>query len=496
MRKEKRLTRGAGILLAISNLPSCYGIGSFGKTAYEFVDFLKSAGQRYWQVLPLGPTGYGDSPYQSFSAFAGNPYYIDLPQLFEQGLLTAEELHDARFPQNDRVDYEWLYRTRFSVLRTAASRFSSEDSAFCSFAEQEGWWLDDYALFMTAKERFGQREWQLWDVAIRRRDAGVLEEFRKRWKAEIFFWKCCQFWFYTQWLAVKRYANDAGVQIIGDIPIYVSADSADVWAQPSLFYLDKQGYPAQVAGVPPDAFSPDGQRWGNPLYRYEVMEQDGFSWWKRRMEHCARLYDVVRVDHFIGFCRYYAIPATSDSAAEGEWHEAPGKRLTDALDSVSGNCKIIAEDLGVIHPSVRRLLRQTGYPGMRILQFAFDGDPQNEYLPHCYTANTLVYGGTHDNETLVGFCGHVRGKQKRFMLDYLAVKRMDQVPQALVRAAYGSVADVAIFQMQDVLCLDNSARMNTPSTLGGNWCWRMKSEQLTDASAQRLRRLSEIYGRG
>ncbi len=494
MNNEKRLSRGAGILLPVSSLPSPYGIGSFGRSAYEFVDFLRGAGQCYWQVLPMGPTGYGDSPYQSFSAFAGNPYFIDLPTLHEQGLLTDEELHSA-VTCDTKVDYEKMYRTRFSLLRIAATRFSKADPDFLAFANQEEEWLDDYALYMSIKKSFDEKPWTEWDKDIRLRDMAAMKRYRELLNDDVFFWKFCQFQFFKQWTNLKQYANDNGVLIIGDIPIYVAADSADVWKEPQLFELDEEGFPVSVAGVPPDCFSAEGQRWGNPLYRYDVMEKDGFSWWKRRMSHCARLYDVIRIDHFIGISRYYAIPAESRSAAQGEWRIGPGEKLTGALESVLNGSKILAEDLGILHPSVKELLRKTGYPGMRVLLFAFDGNPHNAYLSHNYCENTIVYGGTHDNETIVGYCEHVEGYERYFLLEYLGIEDVKDVPVALIRMAYQSVADVVIFQMQDILQLNNDARMNTPSTLGGNWEWRLTAEQLKNAPAGQLRHFTDIYGR-
>ena len=491
---QTRLTRGAGILLPIGSLPSRYGIGSLGREAFRFVEYLCRAGQTYWQVLPVGPTGYGDSPYQSFSAFAGNPYFIDLPTLCADGFLTEEELSNAEI-NTPEIPYEQLYYTRFAVLRRAAERFS-DTAEYTAFCEREAAWLHDYALYMSIKAQNDEYEWTLWECELRVRSPKALAAAEKALAADIRFWKVCQYWFFKQWQAFKHYANEHGVQLIGDIPIYVAGDSADVWANPELFELDAEGHPTAVAGVPPDCFSEDGQRWGNPLYRYDRMKADGFAWWRARMAACARLYDVVRIDHFIGLARYFSIPASCETAKGGAWIKGPDKALTDALDAARGNTRIIAEDLGVLHPSVRKLLKKTGYPGMKVLLFAFDGDSQNEYLPHHYKENAVVYGGTHDNETIVGFCQTLRGKKRQFVLSYLGVKRTADVPRALLRAAYASVADVAIFQMQDVLALDNRARMNTPSTLGGNWMWRMRDDQLDDTVAQELHALATLYSRG
>ncbi len=490
---QTRLPRGAGILLPIGSLPSPYGIGSLGEEAFRFVDFLHNSGQTYWQVLPVGPTGYGDSPYQSFSAFAGNPYFVDLERLAAQGLLTEDELASAQLSA-DVIPYEQLYKTRFATLRQAAARFTEQED-FTAFCRDESEWLDDYAAYMTVKGHFGEREWTRWEPSLRNREPSALLDFCREHAQEVRFWKCCQYWFFSQWRALKEYANARGILLIGDIPIYVSQDSADVWVHRDLFELDEEGYPTAVAGVPPDYFSKNGQLWGNPLYRYDRMAQDNFAWWRARIAACARLYDVVRIDHFIGLARYFAVPASCATAAGGSWRKGPGKALTDAFELARGDTYILAEDLGVLHPSVRTLLRRTGYPGMKVLQFAFGSGPENEYLPHHYPQNCVVYSGTHDNETLVGYCQHLRGKTRRFMLDYLGVRRVADVPRALLRAAYSSVADVVIFQMQDILKLDNRARMNTPATLGGNWQWRLESEQLTECVSTELQQLSHIYGR-
>ncbi len=491
---SKRLTRGAGVLLPIGSLPSLYGIGSFGEEAYRFVDYLKEAGQRYWQVLPMGPTGYGDSPYQSFSAFAGNPYFIDLATLYKEGLLTSEELTSAKL-ESERIEYETLYYTRYVLLRKAASRFDFTCDDYTRFTQDEQDWLHDYALYTAIKSHFNEMEWTRWERAVRLREAQQLAYYEQLLGDEIRFIKFCQFEFFKQWFSLKEYANRSGIQIIGDIPIYVSADSADVWANTRLFELDAEGFPTSVAGVPPDYFSEFGQRWGNPLYRYDVMCQDGFLWWKKRMSHNARLYDVIRIDHFIGISRYYAIPASCQTAVEGEWRIGPGEALIEAIESGLNGSKIIAEDLGTLHPSVVELLTKTGYPGMRVLQFAFDGNVWNNYLPHNYVANTVVYGGTHDNNTMLGYCASIGAEERRRIMDYVGVEDVQSIPLSLFRMAYRSVADVVIFQMQDILGLDAKARMNTPATLGGNWEWRMTAEQLENAPTASLRKFSEMYGR-
>lgn len=491
---SKALKRGAGVLLPVSSLPSPYGIGTFGKAAYAFVDWLAKAGQSYWQVLPLGPTSYGDSPYQSFSAFAGNPYFIDLDTLAEDGLLLSEELAQEKEGDPGSVDYGRLFARRFACLRAAFRRYR-DDGQCEAFCRDNRAWLDDYALYMALKGAFQHREWLAWDEDIRFRQPQALARWRQRLAEDIRFWCFCQFQFYKQWLALKAYANRAGVSIIGDIPIYVALDSADVWAGRERFLLDSEGKPTVVAGVPPDAFSSTGQRWGNPLYDWEHMARDGFAWWRSRVANCARLYDVIRIDHFIGVARYYAIPAACETAVEGTWCVGPGEALTAALDEAVEDACILAEDLGVLHPSVQELLCKTGYPGMKVLLFAFDSGAQNTHLPHWYVHNTAVYGGTHDNETIAGYCARRGDEELRYLMQYLHVESRAEVPRALMRAAYQSVADAAIFQMQDILELGDAARMNTPSTLGGNWQWRLLPGQLSVGTAQELRRLAELYGR-
>lgn len=498
MKKQKPLGRGAGILLPVSCLPSDYGIGSFGRAAYDFVDFLAAAGQSYWQVLPLGPTGYGDSPYQSFSAFAGNPYYIDLQALVEQGLLSRQEAQSPDWGARlDWVDYEKLYKNRFGVLKTAWSRSGWEkDSDFGSFCEKNSFWLGDYALFMALKDSFEGVDWQSWPEEIRLRQPAALRSCRDRLKPQISFWQYVQYLFFTQWQKLKSYANQKKIQIIGDIPIYVAMDSADVWANSQLFQMDENRRPLAVAGVPPDLFSSTGQLWGNPLYDWNAMERDGFSWWKKRMAASAGWYDLIRIDHFIGIVNYYSIPAGETTAMNGRWVPGPGEKLLDAITPVLGGKKIIAEDLGVVTPPVRRLLKKSGYPGMKLMEFGFDSTSANEYLPCHFEKNTVAYGGTHDNETLAGFFGPGQSrKMLRFARQYLNVSQNVQIPWGLIRAGYASCADTVIFQLQDFLGLGNQARINTPSTLGGNWCWRLVPGQLDGSLAVRIRDLAKLYDR-
>ncbi|WP_040214640.1 4-alpha-glucanotransferase [Clostridium polynesiense] len=487
-------SRSAGILLPVSSLPSPYGVGSLGKAAYSFIDFLKKAGQKYWQVLPIGPTGFGDSPYQSFSAFAGNPYFIDLDFLAEEGLLKPDEIIDSK--DNDEfVNYGRLYKERFLVLRKASLRFNKDTDEFKAFNEENSSWLEDYALYMALKNHFGQKDMQYWDRVARMRDPQTIEMYKSLLKNEIDFWKFCQYEFYKQWMALKEYANKKGIEIIGDIPIYVSGDSADVFANPQLFLLDKERRPTWVAGVPPDYFSETGQLWGNPIYDWKAMEEDDFRWWKMRIRSCAKLYDVIRIDHFIGIARYYAIKAGSENAVKGRWRIGPDIKLINAINEAKGKVKIIAEDLGVLHPRVEKLLKRSGYPGMKVLLFAAENTAENNHILYKHGKNSIVYVGTHDNDTARGFCDRESEENLRFLIDYFSVSNKEELPKALIKGAYASAADTVIIQMQDWLLKDNSARMNVPSTIGCNWRWRVQAKDLTDKLAFDIRKTSEIYGR-
>lgn len=495
--KKHRMERGAGVLLSVTSLPSPYGIGSFGRAAYEFVDLLAEMKQKYWQVLPLSPTGYGDSPYQSFSAFAGNPYLIDLDLLREEGLLKKKDLKGLRFgdKEND-IDYGLLYENRFKALRSAFKRFGKGTEAYGKFCRKNKLWLNDYSLYMAVKESQGGKSWLEWEAPLRDRRKEALQAFLRERKKEIDFWKFLQFKFFEQWGALKAYAGSRGIKIIGDIPLYVALDSADVWAGREQFKLDKEGRPVEVAGCPPDAFSDDGQKWGNPLYDWERMEKEGFRWWKRRTEASGRLFDIIRIDHFIGVARYYSIPAQDPNARGGKWNKGPGRKLTAVVEKTLGKNRVIAEDLGVAVPEVRKLLKKTGWPGMKILLFAFDGNTQNEHLPYNYEdGNLAVYAGTHDNETVAGFFEGKTEKELAFLYQYLNIKTREEIPDAILRAAYGSVADVVIMQMQDLLELGNEARMNFPSTVGGNWRWRYEKGSLTEEKRKLVRELTLVCGR-
>lgn len=500
------MKRECGMLLPVASIPSKYGIGTFSKEAYRFVDQLKEAGQRYWQILPLGPTGYGDSPYQSFSAFAGNPYYIDLEQLIEDGLLTAEECDSADFGSDDRdIDYEKIYRNRFPLLRMAFVRWKEKQAktgldevqteALLSEALSEE--TREYCFYMAVKDEFAGMSWDKWDADIRLREAAAVERCRKTLGDEILFYEFLQYLFQNQWLRLKTYANEKGIRIIGDIPIYVAFDGADSWAHPELFQFDEERRPVAVAGCPPDAFSDTGQLWGNPLYRWDYHQKTGFAWWLKRMEYSFKLYDVVRVDHFRGFDEYYAIPAGDTTAEHGHWEKGPGYALFEAMKSRFGEPDIIAEDLGYLTPSVLELVERTGFPGMKVLEFAFDDFGESAYLPHKYSRNCVVYTGTHDNMTLQGWYGELDEDARKFAVDYLGNERTPrgEIHWDYIRLALQSVARIAVIPVQDYLGLGNQARTNEPSTLGKNWRWRMTGDDITEELIEKCRRLAHIYGR-
>ena len=489
--------RKSGILLAVSSIPSRYGIGAFSEEAYKFVDFLERAGQKVWQILPLGPTGYGDSPYQSFSTFAGNPYFIDLETLIREGCLTQEECASYDFGGSDTdIDYEKIYRARFRILHRAyENSHISENPEFCSFLEKNGHWLSDYALYMAVKDSFGGKSWLCWDEEIKLRRPEAMARYRQKYADEIRFYEFQQFVFAKQWQALKAYANKKKIEIVGDIPIYVALDSADTWANPELFQLDEACTPIAVAGCPPDAFSATGQLWGNPLYRWDYHRQTGYRWWIRRIAHCYQWYDVIRIDHFRGFDEYYAIPYGDETAENGQWEPGPGYDIFKALKGELGRIKVIAEDLGFLTPSVLRLVKRTGYPGMKVLQFAFDSSEDSDYLPHKYGRNCVVYTGTHDNDTTAGWYGHMNRRDRNFARRYLNIKERKNVQWAFIRAALSSVADTAVIPMQDYLGLDSGARMNMPSTLGINWRWRMEADACTQELADEIRAMTKLYGR-
>ena len=489
--------RKCGVLMPVSSLPSRFGIGGFSKEAYDFVDFLAEGGQSLWQILPLGPTGYGDSPYQSFSTFAGNPYYISLDALIEQGLLTEEECEAADYGDHPNyVNYEKIYNSRFALLRKAFNRADIEnDTSYKKFVEDQSAWLKDYAMYMAIKDSLGGVAWIEWDEDIRLRKPAAMAHYEETLKEDIAFYSYLQYLFATQWSALKAYANGKGINIIGDIPIYVAFDSADTWANPELFQLDEENIPTAVAGCPPDAFSATGQLWGNPLYRWDYHEKTGFAWWIRRLAYCFTIYDVVRIDHFRGFDEYWAIPYGDPTAEFGRWEKGPGYALFEAMKKALGNREVIAEDLGFLTPSVLKLVKKTGYPGMKVLQFAFDSREESDYLPHNYTHNCVVYTGTHDNDTVMGWIPAMSRKDLAFAKKYIGVKRTSDICSNLIRMAYASVADTAIIPIQDYLELGSEARINTPSTLGGNWEWRMSAQDCTSQLAARMLELATVYGR-
>ena len=495
------LKRGAGILLPVYALPTPYGIGTLGKEALEFIDFLKESGQKYWQVLPAGPTSIGDSPYQNFSAFAGNPYFIDLETLREEGLLVRENYEGRDWGGHPGyVDYGHVYENRFKVLRIAYGNSEHQETeSFRKFEKENAFWLEDYALFMAVKGYFNGACWLDWEEDIRLHEEAAVVKYTEMLEYEIGFWKFLQFKFFEQWEKVKAYANENEIEIIGDMPIYVALDSADTWVYYDQFQLDEEHNPKKVAGVPPDAFSNDGQLWGNPLYDWDVMEKKDFSWWRARIQTASKLYDAIRIDHFIGIVRYYAIPAGAENGMVGEFHQGPGKKLTDALIESAGKTKIVAEDLGVITDEVRKLKAEAGFPGMKVIEFGFDSDECNDYLPHNYELNSIVYAGTHDNETLVGYLGNISGYTKEHLMEYLNIRNEQEYWECawdrVIRMAYGSVSSVAILQMQDVLRLGNEARTNEPSTLGYNWKWRLMPGQLTSEHSGYLKRLAKLYRR-
>ncbi|MBR5514531.1 MAG: 4-alpha-glucanotransferase [Ruminococcus sp.] len=489
--------RKSCILLHISSLPSEYGIGKMGSHAFEFVDFLVKSGVKMWQILPLSPTSYGDSPYQSFSVNAGNPYFIDFEILEGDGLLEAEDYKNIVWDtEADKVDYALIYDKCFDVLRIAYSRFrTSKFPAYRKFCDKNKSWLDEYALFMALKFENGGKAWYEWDKDISMHRPKAVAECKKRLKKESGFFKFLQFEFSRQWTELKKYANDKGIEIVGDIPIYCALDSVEAWSEHKLFMFDRKRRPVCVAGCPPDEFSPTGQLWGNPIYNWEYHEKTGFEWWINRIAKAAELYDVVRIDHFRGFESFYAIPYGNEDATVGEWMKGPNSPLFLAAEEKLGRLNIIAEDLGFITPEVREMLNTCGYPGMKVLQFGFSGG-DNEHLPHNFTTtNCFAYTGTHDNETLNGWVGDMDKNSLKFAKKYLNVRKKSEIPMAVIRAAWGSVAGVATAQMQDFLDSPKEGRMNTPSTLGNNWQFRTKSEQFTPQLAKKIKKLNKIYNR-
>ena len=490
--------RASGILMSITSLPGPHGIGTLGKGAYDFIRFLRRAGQAYWQLLPLSPTGYGDSPYQAFSTFAGNPYLIDLETLVDQGLLRRQEVDEVAWcRQEDRVDYGALYQNRGRVLRLAYQRFlGMPNRAFQLFVQTQQDWLQDYALFMALKEEFGGREFLTWPEEIRLRKFDAMTWYREKLKYQIVFQYFLQYEFFEQWNRLRAFAREQGVQLIGDVPIYVPLDSADAWAGCELFQLDEDRRPRQVAGCPPDAFAADGQLWGNPLYDWQRMKETGYAWWLRRLGAAARMYDVVRLDHFRGFESYWAVPAGEKTARNGQWLPGPGMDFVNAVRRALPELRFIAEDLGFLTPEVRRLQQDSGYPGMKVLEFAFDSREPSDYLPHRYTKDSVCYTGTHDNQTLLQWFQESDPSDVAYAKRYLGLSQEEGYVWGMIRGGMSSVSDLFVAQMQDYLELPGEARMNFPGTLSNqNWTWRAKNGIITDKLADKIRDMTQLFGR-
>ncbi len=487
--------RSAGILMPISSLSSPYGIGSFGEKAYRFIDFLANSRQKYWQILPLGPTGYGDSPYQSFSAFAINNYYIDLDILCDSKLITKEEINSFDFGDSEKVEYFMLFQNRKKILEKAVSRFDTNNEGFIAFKNENSFWLKDYALFMSIKNAHKMVSYTLWDEKLRIRDEKTIKKAEKTYSNEILFWEVCQFWAYSQWLCLKEYANSKNIKIIGDIPIYVSPDSSDIWVNHELFQMDENRQMTEVAGCPPDAFSADGQLWGNPLYDWDYHSSTGYDWWIKRLANSKLLYDVTRIDHFRAFSGYYAIKFGEKTAKNGRWRIGPAVSIIQTLKGWFPDIQIIAEDLGYLTPDVLELLKYSGYPGMKVLQFAFGSDGSNAYLPHNYEKNTVVYTGTHDNTTSLDWLNTASEHEIEFCKEYLACSDDENFTQAMIRAAYSSIADCCIIPIADWLSLDKTARINTPSTIGDNWVWRIDENSLDENLSKQIELFTRIYSR-
>jgi hypothetical protein len=493
--------RSSGILFHPTSLPGKYGIGTLGKEAYAFIDFLKKSRQKLWQIFPLGPTGYGDSPYQSFSSFAGNPYLIDFDLLIEAHLLSEEDLRDVFFGDNEEyIDYGAIYNQKYPLLRKAYENFKSSDNHEMKenlehFKRENASWLNDYSLYISLKNHFNGLPWNEWAHDIKNREHGAMEHYRNELADDIEYHNFIQFLFFKQWGDVKRYANENGIKIIGDIPIFVAADSSDAWANPEIFLFDEERKPVKVAGVPPDYFSATGQLWGNPLYNWQKLKETNYSWWVERVRANLSTCDIIRIDHFRGFEAYWAVPYGDDTAINGQWEPGPGIDLFNAIKSQLGELPIIAEDLGLMTQGVIDLREATGFPGMKILGFAFDSGEENDYLPHTYTKNCVVYTGTHDNDTLIGWFQKAKEEDRQFARDYLNSRSDDEIHWDAIRGAWSSVASMAISPVQDFLGLGSEARINTPGVAAGNWQWRLRHGVLTDELAERIAKLTRVYSR-
>ena len=488
--------RKSGVLMHITSLPSPYGVGTMGKEAYAFVDFLKKAGQSCWQILPLNPTGYGDSPYQSCSTYAGNHYLIDLDMLVNEGLLKEEEFRGITWGvREDRADFGLLYQSRLNVLRLAYGRFE-ENEDFRNFNRENGSWLPDFSLFMALKGSHGGAPWFQWEEGLKRRDPDTLYKARKELADEIRFFCFVQYLFHKQWDALRQYAHDAGISIIGDVPIYVPYDSADVWASPELFWLDENLDPVSVAGCPPDCFNEDGQLWGNPLYLWDVHRKENYAWWIRRLAAAGSRYDIVRIDHFRGFESYWAVPFGDPTAREGKWIQGPGMDFMNAIRKGLPQVEMIAEDLGFLTQEVIDLRDQSGYPGMKVLGFAFDSREPSEYLPHTYPVNTVCYTGTHDNMTTRQWFETADEASVKYAVEYMALTEEEGYVWGSIRTAMASVSELCVVPLQDYLDLGGEARMNFPGTQSSdNWTWRATKGYISDALAEKICKMTRLYGR-
>ena len=496
------MKRSSGVLLPVASLPSKYGIGCFDRCAYDFVDQLVEAGQSYWQILPMGPTGYGDSPYQAFSTFAGNPYFISPDDLVKKGYLTENDcIRAAEGTSGKEVHYDVLFQKRLGLLRKAYANSSIEaDVSYQAFVQENSEWLADYALFMAIKDNKSGKSYLEWEDAIRLRSPEAMVSYRNRLLEDVNFYQFVQYEFYTQWAALKKYANDKGVSIIGDIPIYVALDSADTWAHPELFQLDEANIPTAVAGCPPDGFSATGQLWGNPLYRWDYHRETGYSWWISRLHYVFQMYDVVRIDHFRGFDEYFSIPHGAENAIGGHWEKGPGIDLFRKVEQALGWKQVIAEDLGYVTDSVRELVRESGFPGMKVLEFAFDSRDSgcaNDYLPHNYPVNSVAYTGTHDNETIVGWWSSITKEEQKLARDYMCDQYTPEreLYKSLISLIMRSSAKLCVIPMQDYLGLGNNCRINTPSTVGKNWKWRVNTRQLSLKLQKEIQEMTLRYGR-
>lgn len=497
------MLRGAGVLMHISSLPGKFGIGTFGNEAYKFADFIKKSGMKYWQILPLGHTSFGDSPYQCFNAFAGNPYFIDFDILKEAGLLNDMDYKSEDYGETDeKVDYEKLYNSKYKVLKRAYENYKNNkhneiEVEFSQFKEKNSFWLEEYSLYMALKLNFDVGNWYNWDEDIKLRKPEAIKKYKDELKDEIEYWSFIQYLFFTQWFELKKYVAALGIQIIGDIPIYVAEDSVDTWSAPENFRLDMETLePTVVAGCPPDAFSDTGQLWGNLIYDWDVMKKTGYKWWISRIKESLKLYDIVRIDHFRGFESYWAVPYGDKTAVNGKWEKGPGIELFNAIKAELGDINVIAEDLGYLTDEVRDFLEETGFPGMKILQFAFDGSNDNTYLPHRYIPKCVAYTGTHDNDTFQGWYEKTASENDiKNSKEYLGLNETEGYNWGFLRGVWSTVAGVSIAQMQDFLDLGNEARMNLPSSMGTNWSWRMKSDRLTEELANKISRLNYRYGR-